>query len=205
MDLTFHGDYIMRIMVLSFLLLLIIPFSSAKAITAEQNKKLVEYATDLSRAVIYDSDYRKIDYPNGDVPAYKGVCSDVIIRSYRGIDIDLQKLLHEDIKAHFSAYPSKRMWGLNKPDTNIDHRRVPNLEVFFTRKGKVKPITKNAEDYVPGDIISWRLDNGRPHIGIVVNKKSWDNQRYLVMHNIGFGQVAEDVLFSWKITGHFTY
>ncbi|MBQ0214201.1 DUF1287 domain-containing protein [Proteus vulgaris] len=205
MDLTFHGDYIMKITVPCFLLLLIIPFSSAKAITAEQNKKLVEYAADLPRVVIYDSDYRKIDYPNGDVPAYKGVCSDVIIRSYRGIDIDLQKLLHEDIKANFSAYPSKRMWGLNKPDTNIDHRRVPNLEVFFSRKGKVKPITKNAEDYVPGDIVSWRLDNGRPHIGIVVNKKSWDNQRYLVMHNIGFGQVAEDVLFSWKITGHFVY
>lgn len=192
-------------MKISVLLLLIIPFSSAQAITSEQNKKLVEYAADLPRAVYYDSDYRKIDYPMGDVPAYKGVCSDVIIRSYRGIDIDLQKLLHEDIKANFSAYPSKRMWGLNKPDTNIDHRRVPNLEVFFTRKGKVKPITKNAEDYVPGDIVSWRLDNGRPHIGIVVNKKSWDNQRYLVMHNIGFGQVAEDVLFSWKITGHFTY
>lgn len=190
---------------ITVLLLLIIPFSSAQALTSEQNKKLVEYAADLPRAVFYDSDYRKIDYPMGDVPAYKGVCSDVIIRSYRGIDIDLQKLLHEDIKANFSAYPSKRMWGLNKPDTNIDHRRVPNLEVFFTRKGKVKPITKNAEDYVPGDIVSWRLDNGRPHIGIVVNKKSGDNQRYLVMHNIGFGQVAEDVLFSWKITGHFTY
>ncbi|MBG2913719.1 DUF1287 domain-containing protein [Proteus cibarius] len=192
-------------MKISILLLLTMPFSSAQAITSEQNKKLVEYAADLPRAVFYDSDYRKIDYPMGDVPAYKGVCSDVIIRSYRGIDIDLQKLLHEDIKANFSAYPSKRMWGLNKPDTNIDHRRVPNLEVFFTRKGKVKPITKNAEDYVPGDIVSWRLDNGRPHIGIVVNKKSGDNQRYLVMHNIGFGQVAEDVLFSWKITGHFTY
>lgn len=188
---------------ITVLLLLITPFSSAQALTSEQNKKLVEYAADLPRAVFYDSDYRKIDYPMGDVPAYKGVCSDVIIRSYRGIDIDLQKLLHEDIKANFSAYPSKRMWGLNKPDTNIDHRRVPNLEVFFTRK--VKPITKNAEDYVPGDIVSWRLDNGRPHIGIVVNKKSGDNQRYLVMHNIGFGQVAEDVLFSWKITGHFTY
>ncbi len=195
----------MNIMKISILLLLTMPFSSAQAITSEQNKKLVEYAADLPRAVFYDSDYRKIDYPMGDVPAYKGVCSDVIIRSYRGIDIDLQKLLHEDIKANFSAYPSKRMWGLNKPDTNIDHRRVPNLEVFFTRKGKVKPITKNAEDYVPGDIVSWRLDNGRPHIGIVVNKKSGDNQRYLVMHNIGFGQVAEDVLFSWKITGHFTY
>lgn len=195
----------MKIMGITVLLLLITPFSSAQALTSEQNKKLVEYAADLPRVVFYDSDYRKIDYPMGDVPAYKGVCSDVIIRSYRGIDIDLQKLLHEDIKANFSAYPSKRMWGLNKPDTNIDHRRVPNLEVFFTRKGKVKPITKNAEDYVPGDIVSWRLDNGRPHIGIVVNKKSGDNQRYLVMHNIGFGQVAEDVLFSWKITGHFTY
>lgn len=195
----------MKIMGITVLLLLITPFSRAQALTSEQNKKLVEYAADLPRAVFYDSDYRKIDYPMGDVPAYKGVCSDVIIRSYRGIDIDLQKLLHEDIKANFSAYPSKRMWGLNKPDTNIDHRRVPNLEVFFTRKGKVKPITKNAEDYVPGDIVSWRLDNGRPHIGIVVNKKSGDNQRYLVMHNIGFGQVAEDVLFSWKITGHFTY
>lgn len=195
----------MNIMKISVLLLLTMPFSNAQAITSEQNKKLVEYAADLPRAVFYDSDYRKIDYPMGDVPAYKGVCSDVIIRSYRGIDIDLQKLLHEDIKANFSAYPSKRMWGLNKPDTNIDHRRVPNLEVFFTRKGKVKPITKNAENYVPGDIVSWRLDNGRPHIGIVVNKKSGDNQRYLVMHNIGFGQVAEDVLFSWKITGHFTY
>lgn len=195
----------MKIMGITVLLLLITPFSSAQALTSEQNKKLVEYAADLPRAVFYDSDYRKIDYPMGDVPAYKGVCSNVIIRSYRGIDIDLQKLLHEDIKANFSAYPSKRMWGLNKPDTNIDHRRVPNLEVFFTRKGKVKPITKNAEDYVPGDIVSWRLDNGRPHIGIVVNKKSGDNQRYLVMHNIGFGQVAEDVLFSWKITGHFTY
>ncbi|MBG2711005.1 DUF1287 domain-containing protein [Proteus mirabilis] len=195
----------MKIMGITVLLLLITPFSSAQALTSEQNKKLVEYAADLPRAVFYDSDYRKIDYPMGDVPAYKGVCSDVIIRSYRGIDIDLQKLLHEDIKANFSAYPSKRMWGLNKPDTNIDHRRVPNLEVFFTRKGKVKPITKNAEDYVPGDIVSWRLDNGRPHIGIVVNKKSGDNQHYLVMHNIGFGQVAEDVLFSWKITGHFTY
>ncbi|MBI6511098.1 DUF1287 domain-containing protein [Proteus sp. PR00174] len=205
MDLTFHGEHRMKIMKPSFLFLLLMPFSTVQAITAEQSKKLVEYAADLPRAVFYDSNYRKIDYPNGDVPAYKGVCSDVIIRSYRGIDIDLQKLLHEDIKANFSAYPSKQIWGLNQPDTNIDHRRVPNLEVFFSRKGKVKPITKNAEDYVPGDIVSWRLDNGRPHIGIVVNEKSWDNQRYLIMHNIGFGQVAEDVLFSWKITGHFTY
>lgn len=202
---VYHGDNNVKIIIPSLFLLLFIPFSNAKAITVEQNKKLVESATDLPRAVFYDSDYRKIDYPNGDVPVYKGVCSDVIIRSYRGIGIDLQKLLHEDIKANFSAYPSKKIWGLTKPDTNIDHRRVPNLEVFFSRKGKIKPITNHSKDYVPGDIVSWRLDNGRPHIGIVVNKKSADNQRYLVMHNIGFGQVAEDVLFSWKITGHYTY
>lgn len=136
MDLTFHGDHRMKIMKPSFLFLLLMPFSTVQAITAEQSKKLVEYAADLPRAVFYDSNYRKIDYPNGDVPAYKGVCSDVIIRSYRGIDIDLQKLLHEDIKANFSAYPSKQIWGLNQPDTNIDHRRVPNLEVFSHEKAK---------------------------------------------------------------------
>lgn len=185
--------------------LFFIPFSNAQALTPEQNKQLVEHASNLPSTVFYDPAYRKIDYPNGDVPENYGVCSDVVIRSYRGVGIDLQKLLHEDIKAHFSAYPSHRMWGLTKPDTNIDHRRVPNLEVFFSRKGKVKPITKNAADYLPGDIVSWRLDNGRPHIGIVVDSKSRDNKRYLVMHNIGFGQVAEDVLFSWKITGHYSY
>lgn len=186
-------------------LFIFLPLTTAKAITPEQNKKLVEYATHLPRVVIYDSAYRKIDYPNGDVPANYGVCSDVIIRSYRGIGIDLQKRVHEDIKTHFSEYPSKKMWGLTKPDTNIDHRRVPNLETFFSRKGNVKPITNNPSDYVPGDIVSWRLNNGRPHIGLVVNKKNHDNSRYLVMHNIGFGQVAEDVLFSWKISGHYTY
>lgn len=200
-----HGNNSLKIFIFSFLSLIILPISASQAITPTQNKQLVAYATDLPRAVIYDPAYRKINYPNGDVPAHYGVCSDVIIRSYRGIGIDLQKLLHEDIKANFTLYPSKRIWGLSRPDSNIDHRRVPNLEVFFSRKGKVKPISKEASDYLPGDIVSWRLDNGRPHIGLVIDKKSSDNQRYLVMHNIGFGQVAEDVLFSWKITGHYSY
>ncbi|ARA23039.1 DUF1287 domain-containing protein [Proteus mirabilis] len=200
-----HGNNSLKIFIFSFISLIILPISVSQAITPTQNKQLVAYATDLPRAVIYDPAYRKINYPNGDVPAHYGVCSDVIIRSYRGIGIDLQKLLHEDIKANFALYPSKRIWGLSRPDTNIDHRRVPNLEVFFSRKGKVKPISKEASDYLPGDIVSWRLDNGRPHIGLVIDKKSSDNQRYLVMHNIGFGQVAEDVLFSWKITGHYSY
>ncbi|MGO2337275.1 DUF1287 domain-containing protein [Providencia sp.] len=167
--------------------------------------ELAKYAEQLPRLVMYDSSYRKITYPNGDVPENYGVCSDVVIRSYRKLGIDLQQRLHEDIKNNFSQYPSKRMWGLNKPDTNIDHRRVPNLEIFFARKGMNKPITQNAKDYIPGDIVSWRLDNGRPHIGIVTSIKSTNNQNYLIMHNIGYGQVSEDVLFQWKIVGHYSY
>ncbi|HBO24772.1 MAG TPA: DUF1287 domain-containing protein [Providencia sp.] len=167
--------------------------------------ELAKYAEQLPRLVMYDSSYRKITYPNGDVPENYGVCSDVVIRSYRKLGIDLQQRLHEDIKNNFSQYPSKRMWGLNKPDTNIDHRRVPNLETFFARKGMNKPITQNVKDYIPGDIVSWRLDNGRPHIGIVTSIKSTNNQNYLIMHNIGYGQVSEDVLFQWKIVGHYSY
>lgn len=167
--------------------------------------ELAKYAEQLPRLVMYDSSYRKITYPNGDVPENYGVCSDVVIRSYRKLGIDLQQRLHEDIKNNFSQYPSKRMWGLNKPDTNIDHRRVPNLETFFARKGVSKPITQNSKDYIPGDIVSWRLDNGRPHIGIVTSIKSANNQNYLIMHNIGYGQVSEDILFQWKIVGHYSY
>ncbi|WP_174217581.1 MULTISPECIES: DUF1287 domain-containing protein [Providencia] len=169
------------------------------------NLTLAKHAEQLPRLVAYDASYQRIDYPNGDVPSHYGVCSDVVIRSYRKVGIDLQKLLHEDIKQSFSQYPSQKMWGLRKPDTNIDHRRVPNLETFFSRKGIVKPITKNSADYLPGDIVSWRLDNGRPHIGIVTSIKSSDSQSYLVMHNIGYGQVPEDVLFKWKIVGHYSY
>nr|ELR5071493.1 DUF1287 domain-containing protein [Providencia rettgeri]ELR5223356.1 DUF1287 domain-containing protein [Providencia rettgeri] len=166
---------------------------------------LAKHAEQLPRLVIYDPSYRQISYPNGDVPEQYGVCSDVVIRSYRKIGIDLQQLVHEDMKANFRQYPSQRMWGLRKPDTNIDHRRVPNLEAFFSRKGKNKPISKNASDYIPGDIVSWRLDNGRPHIGVVTSRKSSNTQNYLVMHNIGYGQVFEDVLFRWDIVGHYSY
>nr|WP_242461583.1 DUF1287 domain-containing protein [Providencia rettgeri] len=166
---------------------------------------LAKHAEQLPRLVIYDPSYRQISYPNGDVPEQYGVCSDVVIRSYRKMGVDLQKLVHEDMKANFRQYPSQRIWGLRKPDTNIDHRRVPNLEAFFSRKGKNKPISKNASDYIPGDIVSWRLDNGRPHIGVVTSIKSSSTQNYLVMHNIGYGQVAEDILFRWDIVGHYSY
>jgi len=154
--------------------------------------------------VTYDPSYFKIDYPNGDVPAGRGVCTDVVIRAYRKLGIDLQKEVHEDMKVNFDKYPQK--WGLSKPDKNIDHRRVPNLMTFFKRHGTVKPISTDAKDYLPGDIVCWDLGYGVTHIGIVTNEKSNDGVRYLIVHNIGGGQVMEDCLFSYhKIIGHYRY
>jgi hypothetical protein len=153
--------------------------------------------------VQYDPGYFRLDYPNGDVPPDKGVCTDVIIRAYRKVGIDLQQEVHEDMAANFDAYPKN--WGMTKPDKNIDHRRVPNLMRFFERKGTVKTITANPKDYQPGDIVCWDLGNGITHIGIVVNQQSTDSQRNLIVHNIGAGQVVEDCLFDFKIIGHYTY
>ncbi len=157
----------------------------------------------INQKVTYDPQYFTIKYPNGDVPADKGVCSDVVIRAYRQLGIDLQKEVHEDIKANFSKYPKK--WGLTKPDKNIDHRRVPNLMKFFARKGKALLITPNSSDYVSGDIVCWDLGGGITHIGIVVDKKSMDNKRSLIVHNIGGGQILADCLFEYKIIGHYRY
>jgi uncharacterized protein len=151
--------------------------------------------------VSYDPAYRVIAYPNGDVPADKGVCTDVVIRAYRKLGIDLQKEVHEDMKLNFNVYPKN--WGLSRPDKNIDHRRVPNLMTFFTRHGTVLKITDNPEDYLPGNIVCWDLGRGLTHIGIVSRKKSADGKRYLLVHNIGGGQVLEDCLFSFKIIGHY--
>ncbi|GHU68923.1 DUF1287 domain-containing protein [Bacteroidia bacterium] len=153
--------------------------------------------------VQYDPSYFRIPYPNGDVPANKGVCTDVIIRAYRKLGIDLQKEVHEDMKAHFSKYPKK--WGMKTTDRNIDHRRVPNLMTFFSRHGIVKEITLQAKDYQPGDIVCWNLGGGIKHIGIIVNKKSADGKRYSIVHNIGHGQVLEDCLFRFTIIGHYQY
>lgn len=154
--------------------------------------------------VTYDPAYVPLTYPNGDVPANKGVCTDVVIRAYRrAFKIDLQKEVHEDMKTNFSLYPKN--WGRKTTDRNIDHRRVYNLMVFFKRKGLVKTITKNAEDYKPGDIVCWILPKNLAHIGLVSNQKSADGKRYLIVHNVGAGQVMEDVLFAWKIIGHYEY
>lgn len=152
----------------------------------------------------YDQTYTKLAYPNGDVPIEKGVCTDVVIRAFRKAGIDLQKAVHEDMAANFNAYPKK--WGLKTTDTSIDHRRVPNLQTYFQRKGKALAISNLSADYLPGDIITWDL-NGKSlaHIGLVSDIRSAGTERFLIIHNIGNGARAEDRLFEWKITGHYRY
>jgi uncharacterized protein len=155
--------------------------------------------------VTYDPGYVSIAYPGGDVPADSGVCSDEIIRIYRVVDIDLQKEVHEDIVRDPSAYPLMSRWKQKHPDRNIDHRRVANLMVFFSRKGAELPISSQAKDYLPGDLVTWDLANGAIHIGIVVDQKALLTGRYMIVHNIGAGPKMEDVLFDWKIIGHYRY
>lgn len=180
---------------------------SRVATIPETAKPLVAAARDrLEARVRYDGRYVGLDYPGGDVPDNIGVCTDVVIRSLRAAyDLDLQKLVHEDMKANFSKYPTN--WGLTRTDKNIDHRRVPNLETYFTRAGQALPITDAPSDYKPGDIVSWRLDSnsgsgGLPHIGIVSERLSRRGTP-LVIHNIGRGPEESDMLFDHRITGHF--
>lgn len=186
-------------------LLLLLLFGSTLIVAPEKDfyQKLSDAAILLTKDdVVYDGTYRKIPYPNGDVPKGTGVCTDVVIRAYRKLGIDLQKEVHEDMKQNFSKYPKK--WGLKSTDTNIDHRRVPNLQTFFTRKGQSLAVTDKPSNYKPGDIVTWMLSGNVPHIGIVVNKKNmWGT--YMVVHNVGRGQVLEDYLFEYPITGHYRY
>ena len=176
---------------------------SAFAITGSD---LVEAAIERTRhRVIYDGCYQVIEYPGGDVPSHTGVCTDVVIRSYRKYGIDLQVLVHQDMKRHFSKYPSKRIWGLNHPDKNIDHRRVPNLQVFFTRNGQSLGIFNRAGEYKPGDLVTWMLPGNLPHIGMVTDQFNGETGNPMVVHNIGRGPELEDMLFSYRITGHFRY
>lgn len=167
--------------------------------------ELADSALTLTRdRVVYDPSYFSIDYPNGDVPADRGVCTDVVIRAYRKLGIDLQKEVHEDMKANFSLYPDN--WGLRSTDRNIDHRRVPNLMTFFGRQGTVKTKSQDASDYLPGDLVCWDLNGrGLTHIGIVSHRRSRDGVRPLIIHNIGGGQVLADCLFEFTIIGHYRY
>lgn len=169
------------------------------------SSKLIEAAeSQIGETVIYDPAYVSLLYPNGDVPRERGVCTDVVIRAYRdAFGIDLQKLVHEDMKRNFGAYPKK--WGLKRPDRNIDHRRVPNLERFFVRAHAELPITKKGSDYAPGDLVSQRLPGNLPHIVIVTHHASYDGDRPMVVHNIGAGTRLEDRIFEFPITGHFRF
>ena len=169
-------------------------------------KKLAAAAVERSRHTVrYDPAYVRIPYPGGDVPADTGVCTDEIIRAYRAVGIDLQKEVHVDMEQNFSAYPRKWLRLSGHTDANIDHRRVPNLMLFFSRKGEALAMTERAEDYAPGEMVTWDLGGNVPHIGIVVDQKSLMGGRYMILHNIGQGPKIDDVLFHWKITGHYRY
>ncbi|WP_428407579.1 DUF1287 domain-containing protein [Hyphococcus sp.] len=157
----------------------------------------------VKHRVVYDSAYVRMSYPMGDVAPDRGVCADVIVRSLRALGIDLQQLVHEDMRADFGAYPAH--WGLARPDPNIDHRRVPNLETFLTRKGARLPASDNPRDYLPGDIVAWNLRGNKgwlPHIGVVTDRLG-PSGRPMIVHNIGAGPKLEDVLFHWPMTGHY--
>ena len=190
-----------------FPLFLIFLFSSNTSLASPfYAEQLVSAADERTyHPVVYDGSYKKIGFPWGDVSNDTGVCSDVVIRAYRKLGIDLQHLVNHDMSLNFFAYPSYSNWRLTKPDPNIDHRRVLNLQVFFSRAGENLPITHQAEDYQPGDLVTWNIRPGMPHIGIVSNRYSADGRTPLIIHNIGKGPVYEDVLFGMEITGHFRY
>lgn len=180
--------------------------ASTQVVAEPFNQRLADAALErTNHTVRYDGAYVAIPYPGGDVPADTGVCTDVVIRSYRAMGYDLQKGVHEDMRAHFSSYPSKRIWGLNKPDSNIDHRRVPNLRAFFTRHGESLNVSKNPQNYRAGDIVSWVVQGNLPHIGIVSDTINPKSQNPMIVHNIGAGPVLEDMLFDYPITGHYRY
>jgi len=168
---------------------------SAEIVSAARARTLAD--------VTYDPAYTKLAYPMGDVADNIGVCTDVVIRTLRkAAGFDLQKAVHEDMKVNFSKYP--KTWGLKRPDKNIDHRRVPNLETYFKRQGASLTVTNDAKNYKPGDIVSWRLGGRLPHIGIVSDRKTaWGTP--LIIHNVGAGPVEDDLLFNTPINGHFRF
>ncbi len=189
---------------IKILLISLIFIKSLAAQNGFKPESISQAAIELTKDnVVYDGRYYSIAYPGGDVSKGKGVCTDVIVRAYRAIGLDLQKEVHEDMSANFELYP--KIWGLSGPDSNIDHRRVPNLMTYFERQNAQLTITNKGLDYLPGDIVAWRLDSGLTHIGVVVNVLSLDKKRYKIVHNIGTGQVLEDCLFDFAIIGHYRF
>ncbi|MBW4967680.1 DUF1287 domain-containing protein [Pseudoalteromonas sp. CR1] len=177
-------------------------FTLANSFNQQITAALIERTT---HNITYDGSYHSIKYPGGDVPSNIGVCTDVIIRAYRQLGVDLQQRVHEDIRANFARYPSQRIWGLKKPDKNIDHRRVPNLQVFFKHNGIELAISRNSRDYKVGDIVTWKLPGNLPHIGMVVTEASNSGKKAQIVHNIGRGPELSEMLFDYKITGHYRF
>lgn len=178
------------------------PASGQEKGAAAVEKIIAAARGQIGVTVVYDGSYRRIAYPGGDVSLERGVCTDVLIRAFRKVGVDLQALVHQDMEKHFGAYP--KTWGLARPDSNIDHRRVQNLAIFFARQGKSLPPSRAASDYLPGDIVTWRLPSGVPHIGLV-SSRTGGTGRLLVIHNIGQGAQEEDTLFEYTVTGHYRY
>ena len=171
--------------------------------TDAYTRKLVAAAVAQTRSsVTYDGSYRRIPYPGGDVPETIGVCTDVVIRAYRRAGVDLQVKVHEDMTRAFKSYPQQ--WGMSRPDSNIDHRRVPNLQTFLRRAGADLPVSRDPGAYRAGDLVTWMLPRNLPHIGVVTAERSATGAP-LVVHNIGRGPEVEDILFSYRITGHYRY
>ena len=194
----------MRFMVLVLVSLFVVFPAAAQETDRDFGLQLARAALKSAGADIqYNGAYVLIDYPWGDVPAGQGVCTDVVIRSLRAVGLDLQQLVHEDMKRNFRRYP--KIWGLKRPDPNIDHRRVPNLQTFFSRHGESLTVSDDPDDYQPGDLVTWMLPRNLPHIGIVVDRRSADGRRPLIVHNIGWGPELEDMLFDFPITGHYRY
>jgi len=191
---------IKTVFILSILLVVNSVFSQESFSSEDISKEAIELT---KYEVKYDGSYYSIPYPNGDVPNGIGVCTDVIIRTYRSLGFDLQKEIHEDMNNNFDLYP--KIWGLKKPDKNIDHRRVPNQMTYFKRQGSSLTISNDSKNYLPGDIVAWDLGGGTTHIGIVVNKKSQFSDNYMIVHNIGAGQNIDDCLFDFKIIGHYRF
>lgn len=181
-----------------------VPTSQNTALKGEA-QRLLDAARERTRqSVRYDGSYQTLAYPMGDVADDRGVCTDVIIRSYRaGLGLDLQRLVHEDMRTNFQLYPP--LWGLKKPDRNIDHRRVPNLQTFFSRHGQSLPLVDSTADFIAGDILTWMLPGNLPHIGVVSDRSTADGARPLIIHNIGAGPQEEDALHVGELTGHYRF
>lgn len=188
----------MRKIIIAFSLLCLLNLD----LRADKGKKISLAAlSQIGKTLSYDPAYVSLKYPMGDLPIEKGVCTDVVIRSLRKVGLDLQKLIHEDMKTNFAKYPKN--WGLKRPDKNIDHRRVPNQQCYFKRKGWALTVSQKAESYQTGDIVTWKLTNGLDHTGVVFVRTVKGKSKPFIIHNIGAGAKLEDCLFSWKITGHY--